>query len=88
MGILEALSYGSPCLITKGTNLGEAVETVDAGWMAETDAQSIAEQLEKAVLKRNSWQRKGQNAIAFIESNFAWNVVAAETVEKYKQLIE
>ena len=41
MGILEALSYGVPCLVTRGTNLGEIIEQYDAGWVAETNAEYV-----------------------------------------------
>ena len=88
LGVLEALSYGIPCLITRGTNLGEAVEAADAGWTAETDAQSIAEQLEKAVLERESWQEKGRNAVKLVEQNYAWDVIGEDTVNTYQQLIK
>ena len=49
MGILEAMSYGVPCIITQGTSLGKIVEEYDAGWVAETTADSIAESIETAI---------------------------------------
>ena len=88
MGILEALSYGLPCLVTRGTNLGEEVESADAGWMAENDAESIAEALEKTVLAQPEWVPKSKNAKKYAERNYAWNVIARDTVCMYKKLLE
>lgn len=87
MGILETLSYGVPCLVTRGTTLGELIEERDAGWMADTNAESIAKTLEKAILDRESWQEKSQNAIKLIKEKFLWDKIAVDTVEKYKEII-
>lgn len=58
MGILEAASYGLPCLITEGTMLGESVKKYDAGWVAQTNAESIAEHLKTAVYDWENWYKK------------------------------
>lgn len=88
MGILETLSYGLPCLVTRGTTLGELIEENNAGWMAETNVESIAKTLEKAFLDRENWQEKSQNAIKLIKENFLWEKIAVDTVEKYKEIIK
>lgn len=87
MGILEALSYGMPCLVTRGTNFGEIIEKYDAGWVAETTAESIAEKLEQAITEKDKWESKSKNAIRLIEENFEWDSVAGKTVDKYVQII-
>lgn len=86
MGILEALSYGIPCLITRGTNLGEIVENADAGWMAETDAESIAEKMEQAILERVRWEQKGEKARELIRATYTWETVTEQMINQYKQL--
>lgn len=87
LGILEALSYGIPCLVTKGTNLGEGIEQSDSGWVAETDAQSIADKLVEAVLEKETWNQKGKNGLQFVRESFSWQHIADETVEMYKRYV-
>lgn len=87
MGILEALSYGLPCLVTRGTNLGEIIEEYDAGWVAETDARSVADTLLKALDERDRWAEKSNNAVKLIEENYQWSKVAEATLEEYKKLL-
>ena len=87
MGILEAMSYGLPVLITEGTNLGSYVKRYDAGWVAETTTESIAEQIKKAVSDRKKWITKSQNAIRVIEQNFKWDIISEQTVREYEKLI-
>lgn len=87
MGILEALSYGVPCLVTEGTTLGEYIRGNDAGWVAETASHSIAETLKKALEERDKWEKKSGNARRLIKEEFSWGKIAGETVEKYKEFI-
>ena len=84
LGVLEALSYGLPCILTAGTNFAEFVEENDAGWACQTDAQSISAAIVKAVGERMRLMDKSQNAVAAIEKHYCWDVIAEETVEKYK----
>ena len=88
MGILEALSYGVPCLVTRGTNLGEIIEKYDAGWVAETDAQSISCAILRALDERDRWEEKSRNAIKLIEENFQWSKVAESTLKEYQKILD
>lgn len=85
MGILEAAGYGLPCLITEGTTLGDFVEAYNAGWVAKTNAESVAEQLKKAIEERETYREKSENARKMIEDNFAWDKVAKDTVDVYRK---
>lgn len=87
MGILEAMSYGLPCLVTRGTSLGDIISKYDAGWVAETDIDSIAECIVKCINEKNLLKGKNTNARKLIEQNFIWNKVASETINHYKELI-
>lgn len=88
MGILEALSYGLPCLITQGTTLGEKVSQSDAGWVAETSVESVCEALENVVSDREQWEKKSSNAVGLIEDEFSWDKVVGGTIKLYEELAE
>lgn len=85
MGILEALSYGIPVLITQGTTLGDLVERYNAGWVAETSVEAIADALEKLVDERNGLAEKSRGATTLVQDNFEWNKIAFDAIEKYKR---
>lgn len=87
MGILEALSYGIPCLLSEGTTLGEAAEKAGAGWNAGSCAEGIADALARAVMERPRWEEYGRNARAFVSRYYSWEKVSFDTVENYKQLL-
>ena len=84
LGIIEALSYGLPVLITEGTTLGSYVREYNAGWVAETSAESIAKSFEKVIEEKVCFKEKGQQAIKLIEENFKWEKIAENVVEKYE----
>ena len=84
LGIIEALSYGLPVLITEGTTLGSCVREYNAGWVAETSAESIAKSFEKVIEEKVCFKGKSQQAIKLIEENFEWKKIAENVVEKYE----
>ena len=87
LGILEALSYGIPCLVTRGTTLGEKIEENRCGIMAETDPESVAEKLLQMIGSKDSFKEMSDNGIKFVSDNFSWNAVAQDTVRHYSELL-
>ena len=87
LGILEALSYGIPCLVTRGTTLGEKIEGAGCGLMAETEPVSVAEKIMQMIEGRDRFSEMSDNGIKFVEENFSWNVVAQEAVRNYSELL-
>ena len=87
LGILEALSYGIPCLVTRGTTIGEAICKNECGWMSDTNDNDISECIKGAVLATEQYLKLGQNARAFIQENFAWDRIAKQTIDSYELLL-
>ena len=87
-GILEALSYGLPCLVSRGTNLGEKIRDNGCGWMAENDADSVAESIRRVIEEKDTLGDKSVKASAFVADNYSWNVIMKETIASYQKLLE
>lgn len=87
MGILEAMSYGIPCIITEGTSLGKITEQYDAGWVSKTSIDSIAETIMRSIKERNKLKKKSTNAIKLIEENFSWDRLAQEAIKIYSSFL-
>ena len=88
MGILEALSYGLPCLVTEGTTLGEFIESNNAGWKCDTCAEDIADKIIQACRETDRYAEKSRCARRAIEQNFAWSVVARTAVDEYSRILD
>lgn len=87
LGILEAMSYGLPCLVTEGTAVGEIVSEAHAGWVAKTNAQDIANRLVDAVNDRSEWGEYGENGRKAVQERYSWDIVAADAVRYYKSIL-
>ena len=86
-GVVCALSYGLPCILTEGTSLAEFITENDAGWACKTDVDSIADAIVKAVGERNTLSEKSKNAKAAVEKHYSWEPVAHEIIDEYNNIV-
>jgi len=86
MGLLEALSYGVPCIVTKGVGLGNLIESYGAGYQCETSVKGLAEGLKRFFGEYKEIQSMSIKAVKLIEENFEKDRIAKITVEKYSQI--
>ena len=87
MGIMEAMSYGLPVIVTYTTTMGTFVDKYDAGWSCQTTAEGIANAIEKALAQKHLLNEKSKNAITLVKENFLWDNVAKGAIENYEKLI-
>lgn len=85
MSILEALSYGLPVLITKGTNMTELVDEASAGWTCDTDEMEIAKTLERALLC-STYSEYSINARE-LSNVYSWDTISMATIEQYSNIV-
>ncbi len=86
LGILEALSYGLPCLITRGTNMGEVIEAYDAGWVCEIDPTDISCALDRMIHEQEKKREKSKNAQQLVKEQYLWEPVAQKTIYEYRNI--
>ena len=84
---MESLSYGIPCLVTRGTNLGTDIEEYNAGWMAETNADSVAETILRSLREQDRFSEYGANALSLVQDRYSWDVIMKKTIAIYEEII-
>ena len=87
MGIIEALSYGLPCIVTKGTGLNTAIKEYNAGYECNTSVEGIADVLSMAVKNCSELEIKSISARKLAVDRFDRNIFAQQAVENYKRFI-
>ena len=87
LGVLEALSYGIPCLVTEGTNLGEAISKHSAGWNGGQDSNEISEAIVNAIDSKECYLTYGSNGREFVEKYYAWPSIASRAISEYSKLV-
>lgn len=88
MTILDALSYGNPCLVTPGTNVADEIVNNGIGWKTELKAESIAECILRAQddYKQN-YASYYDKCRSYLLDNYLWDKIAIQSVEAYKYFI-
>ena len=99
MGLLEALSYGIPCLVSKGTGLAGLINKYDAGWgekkedlvkskeTEEAKVKRLAELLVNSINDKATYPQKSENAHKLIKEHFEIKKCTEYIVRKYKEYI-
>jgi glycosyltransferase involved in cell wall biosynthesis len=87
MAVLEALSYGLPCLLTPGTNVADEVTAAGAGWQAEPTAACIAERLAEVIRERDALPAMSRRARDLVANQHTWGQVAGQVSDAYKEVI-
>lgn len=86
MGLVEALAYGLPALVTPGSNMAKEIQDANAGWITSCDSKSIKEALLKIIKEKDLLKSKGENALHLSEK-YRWRNIAKEFHEKIMQLL-
>ena len=86
LGILEALSYGIPCVASEGTTLAQRISDADAGWNAGETVETIADALTRCLSEKARWSEKGDNGRRLAESTYSWDTIMEKTLALYENV--
>ena len=87
MGLIEALSYGVPALITRGANMYDEILESMAGWVSETTKDGIMNSLKKMIEERKSFDSTSKNARMLAEK-YDWNSLASRFHQSVGKIIK
>lgn len=85
MGLIEALAYGVPCLISRGTNMYDEVKNSCAGWVCESEEESIEEALLKMLDETGTLPQKSA-AARELASCYQWDKLARQFHDEVMQM--
>ena len=87
VGVLEALSCGTPCLVTPQTNMAELITENNAGWVTSLEPADIADSMIKACDEcKTRYEELRINALNAI-NGYTWDEIATKSINTYKQII-
>lgn len=86
-GLIEALSYGIPSLVTEGTNMADEIKNINAGWIAKSSVESITREVEKIINSKKHFSQKGNKSIE-LSKEYDWNSLARKSHQEYKSLLD
>lgn len=87
MGLVEALAYGVPVLVTPGTNMSEEIIEADAGWVCrDANEEDIRVQLQRMIQEHCRLGQKSKNAVR-LAKKYDWDVLASRFHSEVGNLI-
>ena len=87
MGIIEALSFAMPCVVTYATSFGEYCDKNGCGIGVNFDGQELAAAIKKIYTDKQFFSECCENARENMKKDFDIKAVARRTLEIYKELI-
>lgn len=87
LGPLEALSYGIPCIVTKGVGIGDIIESYGAGYQSENTIDGVSKSIELFIHNIGNLKLMSQSATRLIEDNYNIDLIAEKTVDTYKNIL-
>lgn len=88
MTVLEALSYGCPCMVTPMTNMAELIKENHCGWVIDLTVDSIVKTIKKAYEELSVNPNKYFEECRNTAKKYSWDNVAKKTIVFYQEIIK
>lgn len=87
MGLIEALAYGVPAVVTPGSNMAKEIRAADAGWTCnDITVEEITKMLRHVIAERNQFHVKSKNAMELAKP-YDWEKLAERFHYEISKLI-
>ena len=86
--VLEALSYGVPCIVTRETNMADLVQRNNCGWVVNLSALHIFNMIEAIMEKYPAEREKLSINAVNTARQFDWNTIAKLSVNIYNDILK
>lgn len=87
MGLIEALSYGIPALVTTGSNMRNEIDEYDAGWTCDCSAEDINKSILEILNGVSTMELVGKNARLLAEC-YRWEALSEKAHSVFVTLLE
>lgn len=87
IGLLEALSYGLPAIVTEGTGFAQIVTKKNCGYGAQTTQEGIFFAIKSAITNHVRYSELSKNARILISNTLEKSLVAKKAVSYYQTIV-
>jgi glycosyltransferase involved in cell wall biosynthesis len=88
MGIIEALSFGLPCVVTYATSFGEYCNKNRCGIGVNFSKEELSSAIKEIYNDKEFFEKAKANAMINMKQDFEINIVAKKTLDIYSQLLK
>lgn len=88
MGLIEALAYGVPAIVTPGSNMAKEIREADAGWTCnDVTVEEVTKMLRRVIVEREQLKFKSKKAKE-LAKQYDWDKLAMRLHNELKHCIE
>ncbi|MFA0331616.1 glycosyltransferase [Vibrio cyclitrophicus] len=84
IAVLEALSYGMPCILSENTNMKDSI-TKGAAFKCDSGNDFLG--AVEMLLESNNYTEASKNASLFIDDNYSWQKIAKDRVKICRDIL-
>lgn len=85
--VLEALSYGVPCIVTPNTNVGDLIKNNNCGWVSKLSVEGITSEIQKSSNCDTAQIKKLSENCINTAKEYTWEKIAEISIKEYHRLI-
>ena len=84
--LIDALSYGIPCLVTEGSNMKNEIVSAKAGWGADTTVDAIQTALCSMIRDRSKFLEMSNHAL-ILSQEYDWEALALKAHNQFLSVL-
>lgn len=88
IAVAEAMSVGTPVVISDQVHICNEVQQATAGWVSRCDVADLTDTLKTALTDATERHRRGQQAQAYALQHYSWPAIAQQMIQAYEQILE
>ena len=86
MGIIEAMGFGLPCIVTEGTNFSNFISENDCGFACSYETDDIFNKIKRIINDIDKRNKMSLNAEMFVKRQYDMNKIINNLLNEYKKL--
>ena len=86
IAVAEAMSHGTPVVISDQVHIWEEVRDCGAGWVGPCEVEALTDLIRTALQNPSECQRRGILAQEYAQKAYGWEAIAQQTIQAYRQI--
>ena len=87
LGIMEALAYGIPVIVTPGTGLVADAQKYNFGITSEFNEDMLSTAILNIIKNKENLIKMSKNSREYAEKNYSWDIIIEQLLTEYSKLI-
>ncbi|MCD8486411.1 MAG: hormogonium polysaccharide biosynthesis glycosyltransferase HpsP [Desertifilum sp.] len=87
IAVAEAIASATPVVISQGVYIWEDIQKAEAGWVCESEVNSLKNTLREALGNAQERRRRGEKGKQYAQAHYSWSAIALATLATYQQLL-